>query len=306
MKKKNDPPKSSGRKHGNSTTIWLTLVGVFLTTLSFLTQNTYEWVSSFFSDAAVAFLLLAPGEFFLRRLRRDFQAVEQTANTAQDTAKEVAKSLEEVRTLVLQNEQDAHHKEVDSYKSLESHFSCQKLYEAIHLATTNNLISNSGFRVHVPDTWLYCKFAVSTDSSQFSATIEDEASTQLDEPIKWIPDMSTEDFYSKLIKSIRKSGGDLGLPDNDPTRLIQKLSVVLSQAAEVRSRGYYDTIQNLLQERDGWYFTKDYIVSRDMPHYTVRKSQIAKDPDVWDNQLRDKPWNTAEDTIHHARKLYNI
>lgn len=307
-------PPPTPRHQRRPLVIGLTVLsGVALATLSWLLRDRDPWWSALLANMAVVVLLILPGEFLLSRLRSRFERVEDaadaaqaTAQAAQQTADEAARSLKDVRSVLLDRQRTELEAELDLYRAIVTQPSRGSLMNALRRATEEGIITRAGVRAPVWETDVHYRFVVDDRLSAFRVYLEHDDGDIISS-VTWESDAPSEDFYQKLVYAVRAAGYDLGTGLNDPTHSVQELSDMLVDVTKLRAQelaGHRETLRRIIERRDGWYFTEDNVIPAEDLHYCIAVNRLNELD--WEEHLQKKGWYSALDAIPFARKLYRV
>jgi hypothetical protein len=287
------------------------LAGVALAGVSWLLRDDEPWWSALLANIAVFAVLLIPGEVLLARIgtrikRAEVAAVnaQATADQAQRTAEDTARSLEDVRSELIDRQLAELEAERDVYRNIVNTPSREALLVALRKATEDKVITREGVRTPVWETDIHYRFVVDDTFSVLEVRLEHDDGEVISS-ITWEPGAGPEDFYQQLVLAVRAAGRDLGTALNDPTQSVQELSEMLVDVTNLRSQelaGHRQTLRRIIERRDGWYFTEDYVIPVDSLGYTIETSRLQEMD--WEQHLLDKGWYTAPSAIEFARALY--
>lgn len=289
------------------------LSGVVLAVGSWFLRDVDPWWSALLVNMAVVVLLLLPGELLLTRIRSRFERVENVADQAQanaeiaqQTAEETARSLEDVRGILIDRQLAELEGELDVYRDIVNNPSRESLIDALRKATEDEIITCTGVRVPVWETDVHYRFVVGDTLSELVVRLEHD-NGEVISSVAWEPDASPEDFYQRLVYAVRDAGQDLGTGLNDPTHSVQELSDMLVDVTKLRSQelaGHRSTLRRIIERRDGWYFTEKDIIPAEDLHYCIAVSRLNEMD--WEEHLLGKRWYTASRAIEFARDLYGV
>lgn len=289
------------------------MIGFALAWLSWSLKEAGPWWSALLANMAVVVLLIIPGDLLLSGLRSRFERVESAADAAQvaaqvaqHTAEETARSLDDVRTVLLDRQAAELEAELEVYREIVTQPSRKSLIRALRKATEDEVITSAGVRAPVWETDVHYRFVVDKKFSTLDVRLERDDGTVISSVI-WEPGMSSEDFYQKLIYAVRLAGEDLGTGLNDPTQSVQELSGMLVEVTKLRSQelaGHRSILRRIIEKCDGWYFTEENVIPADYPDYCVAVNRLNETD--WEEHLRNKGWHTAPRAIQFARRLYHL
>jgi nucleoside-diphosphate-sugar epimerase len=106
---------------------------------------------------------------------------------------------------------------------------------------------------------------------------------------------------------VRAAGQDLGVNLNDPTQSVQDLAEMLTEVTGLRAqelRGFRSILHQIIERRDGWYFTDHHVIPADDLHYHIEINRLNEMD--WEEHLHNKGWYGAGSALDFARSLYGI
>ncbi|WP_206448807.1 hypothetical protein [Agrococcus sp. KRD186] len=288
------------------------LAGAGLAIVSWFLKDQDPWWSALLANMAVVVLLLIPGELLLAGVRNRVETVadtatraELTADQAQQSAEATARSLDEVRQVLVDRQVDELEASIDRYRDIVKVPDRESLIGALRQATQEDLITSDGVRVPVWETDVHYRFVVSEAEPSLVVRLEQDDGTVLSESA-WDVHTSPVDFYQALVSAVRAAGRDLGTGLNLPTQSVEELSAMLVEITRLRSQelaGHRQTLRRVIERRNGWYFTEENVLPVENLSYTIGVDRLHE-PD-WEEHLRNKGWYTAPDAIQFARRLYD-
>lgn len=289
------------------------LVGATLAVVSWLLRDVDAWWSAFLANVAVFAMLLIPGELLLARFGARIERAEIAADNAQATADEAqriaegtARSLQDVRSVIIDRQLAELEAELDVYREIVNTPSRETMLGALRKATEDEIITRAGVRAPVWETDIHYRFVVDDSFSELEVRLEHDDGRVISSVI-WEPDAAPEAFYQQLVLTVRAAGHDLGTALNDPTQSVQELSEMLVDVARLRSQsltGHRQTLRRIIERRDGWYFTEDYVIPAESLSYTIATNRLNEID--WERHLLNKGWYTAPSAIEFARTLYGV
>jgi hypothetical protein len=189
------------------------------------------------------------------------------------------------------------------FKELTRDPSREVLLRALRTATEGGLISTAGVRMPVWETNLHYRYVLG-DDPELQVTLESDDQSVLSTEV-WEDGVAPEEFYWRLVEAVRAQGADLGVGLNDPTESIEHLSSMLVDVSTLRSQelmGYRYSLANILEHKDGWYFTERYIIPGDQLSYTIEVSRLNEMD--WEEHLHGR--FEGIHNIPFARRMYGI
>lgn len=271
------------------------------------------WWAATLGNIGVALLLLVPGEAALSWITSSFKQIEQatdavraTAESAQDVAERTARSLEDIRTELMDRQVSEHESELDVYRGIIRDPSRESLIRALRHATESGIITSMGVRSPIWETSLHYRFVLDQPETDLEVRLEtDDGRVISSHP--WASQIPPNDFYQSLVQAVRDAGQDLGVILNDPTRSVQDLAEMLVEVTERRAQalmGYRDHLYKIIERRDGWYFTEKAVLPAENLRYEISVNRL--DEMDWEEHLRAKGWYGAGSALAFARSLYGL
>jgi outer membrane murein-binding lipoprotein Lpp len=287
------------------------MVGVAFGAGSFVLRDRDPWTSNLLANAAVVVILLIPGEMLLSRVREEVARVESvtdsvriTAENAQATADEAARSLAEIRDVILTQQQDELQRHLDTYRDIARNPTRETFLTALRRATADGVISREGVRSPVWSTDLHYRFVVDGPGGELVIQLEHDDGTVISAQ-EWQVGMDPQVMMQFLVGAVRSAGADLGTGLNDPTESVERLSEMLVEVTQLRAQelmGHRQTLQGIIERIDGWYFTEQAVIPANNLHYVIAVNRLDE-PD-WEEHLRAKGWYGAPIALEFARRLY--
>ncbi|MBQ1083327.1 caspase family protein [Nocardiopsis sp. B62] len=213
--------------------------------------------------------------------------------------------INDIRNALINLQISEHEAELNIYRDIVIKFSRDSLIRALRHASKAELITKSGVRSPIWETDLHYRFIVGDPSDELEVHLEEDDGNVLSEHI-WDPSTPPGDFYQILVLAVRNAGGDLGVGLNDPTRSTQDLSEMLIEVTKYRSQellGHRHYLRRIIERKDGWYFTEDYVLPADKLWYRIDVYRLGEVD--WEEHLNKKGW-PATWNIPFARTLYGI
>ncbi|MFU8947897.1 hypothetical protein ACLRGF_14325 [Mycetocola zhadangensis] len=289
------------------------LVGATLVVASWLLRDDDPWWSALLANVAVFAMLLIPGELLLARFGARIERAEGaadnaqvTADEAQRTAEDTARSLQDVRSGLIERQLAELEAELDVYREIVNRPSRETMLGALRKATEDEVITRAGVRAPIWETDIHYRFVVDDTLSELEVRLEHDDGKVISSVV-WEPDAAPEAFYQQLVLEVRAAGHDRGTALNDSTQSVQELSEMLVEVARLRSQelaGHRQTLRRIIERRDGWYFTEDYVIPADSLSYTIATDRLNEMD--WEQHLLNKGWYTAPSAIEFARTLYGV
>lgn len=177
------------------------------------------------------------------------------------------------------------------------------LLQVLRSASEGGLITAAGVRMPIWETDLHYRYVLD-DAAELQVNVELDDQTVLSTTV-WAEVTAPEDFYWQLVEAVRAEGADLGVGLNDPTESIERLSEMLVDVARLRSQelmGHRYTLANIIERKDGWYFTERYVIPSDNLNYTIEVARLNEID--WEEHLRGR--FEGIHNISFARRMYGI
>lgn len=302
---------------------WLTagaiFLGVGMAVGSYFLFTEAPWWSNILANASVVILLLIPGEWILSRLSQAIVDVDEKATQTDRTANQAravadvalrsaettAQSLQDVRQSLIERQHEELTAERGVYESLTADLHRENIIRVLRKATGSHLISTKGVRAPIWETDLHYRYIVGDDGT-LTVTIERDDQTVLD-TVVWPEGEGPADFFQRLVLALRGQGADLGTGLNDPTESLERLSEMLAKVVSLRSQellGYREKLRQIVEFRDGWYFTELHLTSPNHHGYTIAVDRLNEID--WESHLYGKDWPDGVDAVQFARRLYGV
>ncbi|WP_434513222.1 hypothetical protein ABUV18_03009 (plasmid) [Clavibacter nebraskensis] len=293
------------------------VVGFF----SWRIQTSDPWWSNMLANSSAAVLLLIPGELILGQVRRRVAVAEEkvahvetkadtaqaTADAAKEQAEQTAQSLTEIEGKLIDAQRAELDAEIKRYRSVGSNITRETLLDALRTATADQLITAAGVRAPVWETDVHYRFVIDTpNDGDLVVNLETDDTTALSQTV-WEPGMSAANFFQQLVHAVRGAGEDLGTGLNLPTESVEKILEMLAEVTQLRSQallGYRESLQQIIERVNGWYFTEANVIPVEHLHYTIAVSRL--DEMDWSEHLDRKGWHSAPWAIAFARRLYGM
>jgi len=212
--------------------------------------------------------------------------------------------MQEVRDYIMEREARAYAEATTNiFKELARDPSRNVLLRVLRTATEGGLISTAGVRMPVWETNLHYRYVLG-DDPELQVTLESDDQSVLSTEV-WEDGVAPEEFYWRLVEAVRAQGADLGVGLNDPTESIEHLSSMLVDVSRLRSQelmGYRYSLANIVEHKDGWYFTERYVIPGDQLHYTIEVSRLNEMD--WEDHLHGR--FEGIHNIPFARRMYGI
>lgn len=212
--------------------------------------------------------------------------------------------MEQIRDFIMDRQRSEYAAATtEIYRELARDPSREVLLRVLRTATDGGLITAAGVRMPIWETELHYRYVLG-DDPRLQVNIEKDDQTVLSTTV-WDEGTTPEDFFWQLVEAVRSHGADLGVGLNDPTESIERLSEMLVDVSNLRSQellGHRYTLADIIERRDGWYFTERYVIPGDDLHYTIEVSRLNEMD--WEEHLHRRfsgTWNIA-----FARRMYGI
>lgn len=228
------------------------------------------------------------------------------AEEARATSERTESTLLDIRQSLIDRQSQEHNEYVDVFRAMGSDASRDTLLKGLRTAAHEGLITSEGVRSPVWETDLHYRYVIDRPEAELEVRLEADDGTVISAHL-WDDKTPADEFYQLLVYAVRDAGQDLGLGLNDPTQSVTDLAEMLAEVAGLHSQvlmGHRDTLNNIIERVDGWYFTERFVLPRENLKYNIGVDQLNEMD--WEEHLRGKGWYDAPVALAFARRLYGI